>query len=183
MQRAMSTAAAAALLLVLPATAHAVPGPDSVAVLANADVPGSVALAERYARERAIPDRQVCALSMPATEDVSLADFEAMIRAPLAGRWAEVPGVTSSATVALQVRASWLTFRVALDGRLDGPSTDAGRAIPGSEHAVLFVSPDVLLAPIADLIFVIGLRMPAASYAPDGRMEGPYVHAGVVGDL
>ena len=76
-----------------------------------------------------------------------------------------------------------LTFRVALEGRLDAPSTDAGREIPGSEHAVLFVSPDVLLAPIADLIFVIGLRMPAASQAPDGRMEGPYVHAAVVGDL
>lgn len=66
-----------------PGVAEATPGPDSVAVLANASVPASVALAEAYAEARDVPARQVCALPMPATEDLSLADFEAMVRAPL----------------------------------------------------------------------------------------------------
>jgi hypothetical protein len=71
------------LVLGTAPVAHATPGPDSVAVLANADVPGSVALAAQYAAARDVPARQVCALSMPVTEDIPLADFEARVRAPL----------------------------------------------------------------------------------------------------
>ena len=74
---------AALLAVASPSIAHATPGPDSVAVLANADVPGSVALAEAYAAARDIPTRQVCALSMPSTEDIALADFLADVREPL----------------------------------------------------------------------------------------------------
>jgi uncharacterized protein (TIGR03790 family) len=81
MQRALSIALVAAALA--PSIARAVPAPDSVAVLANASVPGSVALAMRYAQERSIPDGQVCILPMPATEDVSLDDFRAQIQMPL----------------------------------------------------------------------------------------------------
>jgi uncharacterized protein (TIGR03790 family) len=69
--------------LFFPTLAFAVPAPDSVAVLANASMPGSVALAERYARLRAIPDRQVCLVSMPSTDDISLANFNTQIREPL----------------------------------------------------------------------------------------------------
>ncbi len=77
-------ALASALLGLAPTSrASATPGPDSVAVLANASVPGSVALAERYAAAREVPARQVCAVPMPTTDDVTLADFEATIRAPL----------------------------------------------------------------------------------------------------
>jgi hypothetical protein len=74
---------AALLAVASPSIAHATPGPDSVAVLANADVPGSVALAEAYAAARDIPARQLCALSMPSTEDIALADFLADVREPL----------------------------------------------------------------------------------------------------
>jgi MYXO-CTERM domain-containing protein len=81
---AAPAALAAALATTLsPGLAAATPGPDSVAVLANASVPGSVALAEEYAAARDVPARQICALPMPATEDLPLADFEAMVRAPL----------------------------------------------------------------------------------------------------
>ena len=48
---------------------------------------------------------------------------------------------------------------------------------------MLFVSPDVMVSPVSDLVLLVGLRMPALAFAPDGRMEGAYVHAGVVGDL
>ncbi len=68
---------------IAPSPARATPGPDSVAVLANADVPGSVALAARYASARDIPSRQVCSISMPVTEDVTLDVFRARVEAPL----------------------------------------------------------------------------------------------------
>ncbi len=67
-----------------PTAARAVPGPDSVAVVANANVPGSVALAEAYARGRAIPERQICRLALPVQIDLSLAEYRAMVEAPLA---------------------------------------------------------------------------------------------------
>lgn len=57
--------------------------PDSVAVLANADVPGSVALAMRYAEARSIPTAQVCVLSMPTTEDVTLDVYTSEVLEPL----------------------------------------------------------------------------------------------------
>ncbi len=62
--------------------AAATPGPDSVAVLANADIPESGALADAYAAARDVPARQVCKLSMPATDDISLADYQTAIDGP-----------------------------------------------------------------------------------------------------
>lgn len=72
-----------AVCLATPLVAHATPAPDSVAVLANADVPGSVALAERYAEARSVPDAQVCALSLPTGADMTWDEFETRLRAPL----------------------------------------------------------------------------------------------------
>src|SRR6478735_1230763 len=74
---------ALAVLLLLPSVAYAVPGPDSVAVLANADVPGSVALAMRYAEARDVPDAQVCVLSMPTADTITLAEYQSTILDPL----------------------------------------------------------------------------------------------------
>ncbi len=63
--------------------AHAFAGPDSVAVLASADVAESTALADSYAAARDIPARQVCKIAgMPQTDDVSLADYQTKILAP-----------------------------------------------------------------------------------------------------
>jgi MYXO-CTERM domain-containing protein len=70
-------------VLLVASTAHAVPGPDSVAVVANADVPGSVALAMRYASLRSVPARQVCALSLPTTDDITLDEFQTRLLGPL----------------------------------------------------------------------------------------------------
>jgi hypothetical protein len=68
--------------LALSARAEAFPGPESVAVLANADVAESTTLADSYAAFRDVPARQVCKLSMPQTDDVTLADYQAKIAAP-----------------------------------------------------------------------------------------------------
>ncbi len=66
------------------ARANAFPGPDSVAVLASADVAESTALADAYAGARDVPTRQVCKIpGIPQTDDVSLADFQSKILAPL----------------------------------------------------------------------------------------------------
>ncbi len=67
----------------IPSAALAVPGPDSVAVLANASVPGSVALAMRYAEARSVPASQVCVLPMPSTDDIALDVFVSEILEPL----------------------------------------------------------------------------------------------------
>lgn len=71
-------------LCAFAARANAFPGPDSVAVLASADVAESTALADAYASARAVPTRQVCKIpGIPQTDDVSLADFQTKILAPL----------------------------------------------------------------------------------------------------
>ena len=69
--------------LFVASPARAVPGPDSVVVVANADVPGSVALAMRYAALRSLPTRQVCALSLPTSADITLDEFQTRLLAPL----------------------------------------------------------------------------------------------------
>jgi uncharacterized protein (TIGR03790 family) len=76
------------LLLALPVvlfsgSAVAYPGPDSVAVLASQDSAESVALADAYAKFRAVPLKQVCKIpGIPQTDDVSLADYQTKILAP-----------------------------------------------------------------------------------------------------
>ncbi len=62
--------------------AQAVPGPDSVAVIANDALPESVALAQRYADARSIPARQVCRLEMSTSDTVDLATYRAELLEP-----------------------------------------------------------------------------------------------------
>jgi uncharacterized protein (TIGR03790 family) len=71
-----------ALVLASPSLARATPAPDSVAVLANADVPGSVALAARYAEARSVPASQVCLLSLPTGADMTFEEFDTRLRQP-----------------------------------------------------------------------------------------------------
>jgi len=107
--RVMAVAALALPALLAPGAVHAVPGPDSVAVVANANVPGSVALAEAYARGRAIPERQICRLALPVQIDLTLAEYRAMFEAPLtecltrAGVLARIEAVVLTRGVPLRV--------------------------------------------------------------------------------
>jgi hypothetical protein len=90
-----------------PATAT--PGPDSVAILANADVPGSVALAEAYAEARAVPPNRICALPLPPGPDIGLDVFRAALETPLracldaAGVTAEIEAIVLMRGVPLRV--------------------------------------------------------------------------------
>jgi uncharacterized protein (TIGR03790 family) len=63
-------------------TAHATPGPDSVAVLGNASVPESVALAEQYANARNVPPNQICNVAVPDQDSLTLDEYGTMVLAP-----------------------------------------------------------------------------------------------------
>lgn len=101
-----------ALVLVVPTSAFATPGPDSVAVVANANVPESVALAERYAAARDVPDAQVCLLDLPDEENIPLADFESMLLEPLRACLDETPTVRDRIESILLIRGVPLRVQV-----------------------------------------------------------------------
>jgi len=73
----------ALLALHWPAVAAAVPGPDSVAVVANANLPESVALAERYVGARQVPPSRLCALDLPEGPDMDLPSYQEQLLEPL----------------------------------------------------------------------------------------------------
>jgi uncharacterized protein (TIGR03790 family) len=63
--------------------ARAVPGPDTTAIIANANVPESVALAMRYAEARDVPSGQVCLLDVPDAIDIPIETFRTNVMAAL----------------------------------------------------------------------------------------------------
>ncbi|MEM7448086.1 MAG: TIGR03790 family protein [Myxococcota bacterium] len=71
--------------LASPNATSAVPGPDTVAVLANAALADSIALAEFYAESRQIPSRHVCPLLLPESSDLPAEDFWTKLFEPLQG--------------------------------------------------------------------------------------------------
>ncbi len=85
---------AAIVVGLAPSVAWAVPGPDSVAIVANANVEGSVRLAERYRAARGVPRDRVCALDLAETHTIPLADFREDLEAPLLAclgdTWADI---------------------------------------------------------------------------------------------
>jgi len=68
-----------AAVCLLGTPAFATPGPDSVAVLANAQDPGSVWLAAIYENYRFVPPAQRCTVDVPPFADLPLADFRAKV--------------------------------------------------------------------------------------------------------
>ncbi|MEQ8275790.1 MAG: TIGR03790 family protein [Deltaproteobacteria bacterium] len=66
-----------------PSAAWAVPGPDSVAVVANVNDDASVRLAERYRAARDIPREHVCLLDLPTQATIDVAVFRDALEAPL----------------------------------------------------------------------------------------------------
>lgn len=76
------------LILLAGILRAAAPEPAGVAVLANADDPESVALARHYLKARAIPEKNLVALSLPKDEQISWDTFVARVRNPLLGELA-----------------------------------------------------------------------------------------------
>ena len=71
------------LALHWPSLAAAVPGPDSVAVVANANQAESVALAERYVAARGVPPSRLCALDLPEGPEMDLPAYQEQLLEPL----------------------------------------------------------------------------------------------------
>lgn len=115
--RPMRATAALCLLatFAVAGEAFAVPGPDTVAVVANANVPGSVALAARYAEGRAIPMRQRCALDLPTGDTITLAEYRARLSAPLR-RCLEASGVDGRIEAVVLTRGVPLRVTVPVAG-------------------------------------------------------------------
>jgi uncharacterized protein (TIGR03790 family) len=65
------------------AIAWGVPGPDSVVVVANKNDQDSVGLAQKYAKERAIPPNQICLLDLPQQEDITQTEYQQKFLVPL----------------------------------------------------------------------------------------------------
>ncbi|MEY5019465.1 MAG: hypothetical protein RLZ22_553, partial [Verrucomicrobiota bacterium] len=63
--------------------AVASPTADEVAVLYNSAIPDSAKLAEIYRRARGIPEENLIGLDMPQVPDISRAEYEEKIAAPL----------------------------------------------------------------------------------------------------
>jgi len=82
-RRLESAAALGATLAAGVGPALDAPGPDSIIVLAHADVPGSVELARRYAEARGVPSNRVCPVSTVPGPDLDFAQYLIDVEAPL----------------------------------------------------------------------------------------------------
>src|SRR4051812_16810342 len=68
------------LLLAAPAAALE---PKDVVVVANKNVPASREVADHYIAKRKVPKENLVVLDLPAGEDISRADYDAKLAAPL----------------------------------------------------------------------------------------------------
>ncbi len=118
-----------ALVLAAASPARATPGPDTTVVVANANVPESVALARRYAAARAVPAAQVCLLDVMDVEDLDLADFEASVLGPLRACLDATPGVRARIEAAVVIRGVPLRVRIPVGARQEAVSLAAALAL------------------------------------------------------
>ncbi|MBX3269133.1 MAG: TIGR03790 family protein [Sandaracinaceae bacterium] len=110
----MRAATTLGLVLSLAASvARATPGPDTTVVVANANVPESVALARRYAGARGVPDAQVCLLDVEDVEDLELEAYEAQVLGPLRACLDRTVGARARMEAAVLIRGMPLRVRVA----------------------------------------------------------------------
>src|SRR5258707_12815115 len=83
-----SLLAAFLVLASLTPTALAL-GPDDVYIVVNTNVPESQAVAEHYCARRGVPADRIIALDLPTGEDISRADYDLKLAAPLPERFKE----------------------------------------------------------------------------------------------
>lgn len=131
------------LLLLCPSAAFAVPGPDSTAIVANVNLPGSLDLAETYRAARDVPRSQLCALDLPTGHTMTRADFDDRLALPLEACLGDkadridtivlvrgvpirvsMPGGRASVAAALQVQQSVTSTGASLAGLPAGVRAD-----------------------------------------------------------
>jgi len=113
-------------LLLSVQNAFAVPGPATTAVVANANDPTSMILAQRYADVRHVPDSNVCSLDLPDDVDISLSDFETRWMMPL---FACLGERIEQIEAVLLVRGVPLRVHIPVDGGVDRVSAAAAVSV------------------------------------------------------
>ena len=73
----------AALLAISASLPTAAASHPEVLVVYNANSPGSLAVAQYYISKRSIPAANLCAISPPATDIISLSDYNTSVKAPV----------------------------------------------------------------------------------------------------
>ena len=135
------------MVLCLAPTAFAQTG-RNVLVVANGDVPGSIEVAERYAKARAVPAEQVMRLQAGPAEAISRTDFERTVQSPIAA-WLSAR--------ALQDQILYIVLARGVPLRIIGTSGGQGTsASVESELALLY------------------RRMTGATVPPAGPVANPY---------
>jgi hypothetical protein len=100
--------------------------------------------------------------------------------APLRGTATFRASQTLRTTVAAQYQVfAALGVRLGVDTRLDGAAFEDGAAERDSSGFIAFISPEVLVNPISDLVIFAGLRYPVWQALRGFHEEGPVVGGGI----
>lgn len=122
------------LLLVLLAACGTVrsasPEAQATVVVYNTTDPSSVALAKYYAKRRDIPESQLVGLSMPATEEISRAEFRTAIAGPFTsafernGWWTRSGGRVTQSKIRFVALMRGVPLKIRSDGAAVVPRPD-----------------------------------------------------------
>ncbi len=92
------------------------------------------------------------------------------------------PSVRTATSVQRQF-APQIAARLGVDTRLDARSYEGGRPERDSSGFIAFLSPELLLSPTTDLLFVLSVRVPVVQALAGFHSEGPVFGIGVAYDL
>lgn len=103
---------------------------------------------------------------------------------PLRGtsEFRSAPSVRTTAAIQYQA-LSWLAPRLGIDTRLDARAYEAGAPERDSSGLIGFISPELLVSPLTDLVVVFTLRMPVVQALAGYHHEGPVAGAAVAYDF
>lgn len=87
-------------------------------------------------------------------------------------------------TIAVQYQIKpWIASRLAVDTRLDGKALEAGASERDSGGFIGFVSPEVLVSPMTDVMLYASVRIPVVQALAGYHREGPIYTLGAAVDF
>ncbi|PTL80887.1 transporter [Vitiosangium sp. GDMCC 1.1324] len=103
---------------------------------------------------------------------------------PTRGREGFRAGASLRSTLAAQYQPNprW-ALRLAVDGRLEGPSDTLGIQDPEGSGFIAYASPDVLFSPATDVVVELGVRVPVLKLLRGHVQQTPILQASVAYDL
>jgi uncharacterized protein (TIGR03790 family) len=152
-------------LLFTPVSGLALPTAEQVAIVANKNVPDSLAIASLYASARNIPGTQLFALDLPTGETISRADYEQRLVEPLRAQLAKQK-------FSNRIKIITLIFGVPL--RVAAPEPDDG------DKQRLLLAESHKRTGLTDLTRTFEL---AEAIAPDSGPAASFPQTGQISDL